>query len=228
MSQKRLNLGDDSAWNKAVLLLICCCNGKVWQRDFVTHCLSSKSQWAIIRAFTLCVVLSHMQKPWRFLSLHRTRSTETSWSQRRHRPEAAKNGKLQPAFSYASFPLDFLSPTLNTSISLPCMQEVNTTSAGARILLNVSRGEGKDQRCLKKHEWEVGMHRGPQPGRGPLKGARWCFLRWIRQCVCPLSNPVRLSRNSNTISWYSSSGIQLWSTHTQVTDWLWVSKWAQT
>lgn len=161
-------------------------------------------------ASTLCVVLSHMQKkdtsrPWRFPSLNPTRSTETSWSGRRHRPEAAKNGKLQPALSYASFPLDFLSPTLNTSISLPCMQEVNTAGAGARILLNTSRGGKRpavpQEACRGGREG--GTYRGPQAGRGPLKGVRGCFLRWIRQCVCPLSNAVRMSRNSNTISCYS-------------------------
>lgn len=104
---------------------------------------------------------------------------------RRHRPEAAKNGKLQAALSYASFPLDFLSPTLSTSISLPRMQEVNTAGAGARILLNVSRGEGKDQRCLKKRggRREGGMDRGPQAGRGPLKGGEGMLFK-MDSTVC--------------------------------------------
>lgn len=154
--------------------------------------------------------------------LNPTRSTETSWSQRQHRPEAAKNGKLQPVLSYACFPLNFLSWTFNTSISPPCMQEVNTTGVGARILLNVSRGEGKDQGCLKKHGW--GVYRGPRGRWGPLKGVRGCFLRWIRQCVCPLSNPVRRPGNSNTIPYYSSS--RCWDT--EVKGWVWVYKRVQT
>lgn len=109
-------------------------------------------------------------RPWRLLSPDPTRSTETSWSWRRQRPEAAKNGKLQPALSYASFPLDFLSPTLNTSISLHCMQEVNTAGAGVRILLNISRGEGKDQRCLKKRGGEGGRDvQGAPSWKGPVK-----------------------------------------------------------
>lgn len=64
MSPKRLNLMHDSAYNKAVLrvLSMCCCNGIVLQRDFVTHCLPNKSRWAIMTESTLCVVLSHMQK----------------------------------------------------------------------------------------------------------------------------------------------------------------------
>lgn len=90
---------------------------------------------------------------------------------RRHRPEAAKNGKLQPAGSYASFPLDFLSPTLNTSISLPRMQEVNTAAAGARILLNVSRGEGKTSGASRSvgGGGGVGGGQGAPSWKGPVK-----------------------------------------------------------
>lgn len=58
---------------------------------------------------------------------------------------------------------------------------------------------------VPQEAWRGGMYRGPRGRWGPLKGVRGCFLRWIRQCVCPLSNPVRRPANSNTIPYYSSS-----------------------
>lgn len=77
------------------------------------------------------------------------------------------------ALSYASFPLNhffffFSCLEHSTPLSLRlALQEVNTAGAGARILLNVSRGEGKEQRCLKKHGGEGCTGGGPK-----LEGAR--------------------------------------------------------
>lgn len=58
------------------------------------------------------------------------------------------------------------------------------------------------------------MYRGAPSWKGPVKrGKGMLFKMDSTVCVCPLSNPVRMSRDSNSISCYSSGGVQLRSAH---------------
>ena len=71
-------------------------------------------------------------------------------------------------------PTQLLSQTLNTSISLARMQEVNITGFQASIVLNVLREEGKREGEPQKYHGGAkgGMDRGPRARWGPLKGLR--------------------------------------------------------
>lgn len=63
-------------------------------------------------------------------------------------------------------PTQLLSQTLNTSISHACMQEVDTTSVQASILLNVLREEGGNRPGVSQVVW-----RGGGTGEGMYRGA---------------------------------------------------------
>lgn len=83
---------------------------------------------------------------------------------------------------------------------------------------------GKSSGAWRSTEGRDVQGGGPQAGRGPLRGVRGCFLRWIRQCVFALCQ-IQLGCPEIQTAFLAAAPVGYSAgLRTEVKDWVWVSK----